>query len=172
MIDIQYIHNGYRRWNISRRYDIHRAYVSLLNTNLNGIDYSDAYNKVSPVVIFWDEISDYPWVGVTVGDEIREYDTGGIKWGYLALSIRVYVQEEEHGDTLNQFLEDIENIVEIAQSIKYNDAGSSTLETLVQSITTDQGVLAPLGVGEINFLIKYPLPSNICCGPTTPYPCP
>lgn len=157
---------------MSRRHDIHMTYVKLLNNKLDGVDYSNAYENVSPVIVFWDEISDYPWIGVSLGDELREYDTGGIKWGYLSMAVRVYTKEEEHGDELNQFLEDIENIVESAQNIKYNDNGDSIFETTVQSITTDQGVLAPTGVGEINFLIKYPLPSGICCSPSTPYPCP
>lgn len=157
---------------MSRRFDIHRAYVALLNDKLNGIDYLDVYKNVSPVIIFWDEISDYPWIGVSLGNELRDYDTGGIKWGYLSLTIRVYIEEEEHGDNLDQFLEDIETIIEAEQSIVYNDNGDRTLETTVQSITTDQGVMAPLGIGEINFIIRYSLPSAVCCTPSTPYPCP
>jgi hypothetical protein len=88
------------------------------------------------------------------------------------MSVRIYTQEEEHADELNNFLEAIEDIVEINQNITYDDNGNQIFESKVQGITTDQGVMAPLGVGEINFILRYPIPSVVCCGPSEVYPCP
>lgn len=159
---------------MSRRHDMHMAIVKLLNDKLDGVShYSNVYENVNHTIVFWDEISDYPWIGVSLGDELRDYETSGIKWGYLQFSVRVYVKEEEHGDSLNQFLEDIENLFDSYTTLVYDDKGSSTVDITLQNITTDQGVLAPLGVGELTYLIKYMAYNTACCpGPDTPYPCP
>ena len=157
---------------MSHRHNIHTTIVDLLNDNLNGIDYYNIYNNVNHTIVFWDEISDYPWVGVTLGDELRDYETSGIKWGFLQFTVRVYVEEEEHGDSLNQILQDIESIFDLNTSLTYDDIGNKTIDIQLQSITTDQGVLAPTGVGQLTYLIKYLPPSTICCGPSDPYPCP
>jgi hypothetical protein len=39
----------------------------------------------------------------------------------------------------------------------YDETGAETTEILITSITTDEGLLAPYGVGEINLQVRYAL---------------
>lgn len=116
-------------------------------TNLSG----NAYAKLK----FWDEVEDFPSVYLTPGSEMREYLPGDFAWGFLGVSIKVYCRGEEAQLELEQLLEDVETCVDANRVLVYNDAGHETTEILVQSITTDEGLLAPYAVGEINLQVRY-----------------
>jgi hypothetical protein len=158
---------------MSRRFDIHTAYLALLNKELDGVNYSNIYNNVKRHLEFWDTVTSYPAGFVVLGDELRQYE-GGIKWGYLQMSVRIYTKSEEFAEDLDQFLEDIENIIDNNTPLIYDEKGNSIIESTVQNITTDGGVLNPLAVGEINYVLRYSLPYVACCNTEVgqPYPCP
>ena len=142
---------------MSARSKIVNALVDKI-TEINGtVTYSsnlfgNVYNKLK----FWDEISDYPSVFLNAGPESREYLPGGFKWGYLTVSIRVYVKEEEPEAELEKIFEDIETVIDANGNLDY-DSGRKTEDIKIMSIHTDEGLLAPIGVGEINLQIMYDL---------------
>ncbi len=118
------------------------------NTNL----YTNAYAKLK----FWDEVEDFPSVYLTPGSELREYLPGDFTWGFLNASIKVYCQGEDSQEQLELLLEDIEHCVDTNRVLVYDSANNyQTTEILVQSITTDEGLLAPYAVGEINLQVRY-----------------
>jgi hypothetical protein len=76
------------------------AIVNAIITELKKIDGSGDYsvdlaNNVTNKLVFWDEVNDFPYVSVVAGSENREYLPGGFKWGYLGITIRIYVYGEE-----------------------------------------------------------------------------
>ena len=118
-------------------------------------DYSvDFANNVTNKLIFWDEVNDFPFISVVPGNETREYHTSGFKWGYLGINIRAYVHGEEPLDELEKVLYEIETQLDADQTIVY-DTGKTTEQITVLSIATDEGLLAPYGVGEITCEIRY-----------------
>lgn len=118
------------------------------NTNL----YTNAYAKLK----FWDEVEDFPSVYLTPGSELREYLPGDFTWGFLNASIKVYCRGEDSQEQLELLLEDIEHCVDANRVLVYDSANNyQTTEILVQSITTDEGLLAPYAVGEINLQVRY-----------------
>jgi len=118
------------------------------NTNL----YTNAYAKLK----FWDEVEDFPSVFLTPGSEMREYLPADFTWGFLGISIKVYCQGEDGQEQLELLLEDIEHCVDKNRVLVYDTTrGYETTEILVQSITTDEGLLAPYAVGEINLQVRY-----------------
>ena len=118
-------------------------------------DYSvDFANNVTNKLIFWDEVNDFPFVSVVPGNETREYHSGGFKWGHLGINIRAYVHGEEPLDELEKVLYEIETQLDADQTITY-DTGKTTEQITVLSIATDEGLLAPYGVGEITCEIRY-----------------
>lgn len=141
----------------SARSKITNALVSELKTiNGTGKFVSDLYANVEARLKFWDEVDDYPSVFINTGTELREYQPGGFKWAYLQLSIRIYVQDEEPEARLEEIFEDIEKIVDDNGNLEY--ATGETLEDLkILSITTDEGLLNPIGVGEIVLQAQYAL---------------
>lgn len=121
---------------------------------------SNIFSNSYPKLKFWDEVQDFPCIYMSPGSEMREYLPGDFKWGYLNISIKIYVRsEDEAQEQLEQLLEDVETCVDANRVLKY-DVDDTTLETteiLIQSITTDEGLLAPYGVGEINLQVRYAL---------------
>jgi hypothetical protein len=55
-------------------------------------------------------------------------------------------------------IEDLERCIDANRVLQYDvDNNLETTEILIQSITTDEGLLAPYGVGEINLEVRYAL---------------
>ena len=106
---------------------------------------------------FWDEIEQYPAVHMAAGTETREYWGGGNKWRFLNITIRAYVNAEDPIQELEELLEDIETLIDANNSLTYRqlgtDAGVSQFSVL--SISTDEGVLTPLGIGEMIIEARY-----------------
>lgn len=142
---------------MSRRTSIIKALTAKINL-INGQApykvnlYKNAYAKLK----FWDEVNDFPSVYITPGSEQREYHPGDFTWGFLGVCVKVYCKGENSQEQLEQLLEDIEHCVDANRVLEYDTANSyETTEILIQSITTDEGLLAPYAVGEINLQVRY-----------------
>ena len=120
---------------------------------------SNVFNNVKGKMLFLDEIEEYPKVCVIAGDEVREYQTAGFKWRFLSLTIRAYVRNEEDAqEELATLFEDIEKIIDENDALVYDTSvipNGSTTSMTVESITTDEGVIAPLGIGEMLVTVRY-----------------
>jgi hypothetical protein len=116
--------------------------------------FNNSYAKLK----FWDEVKDFPAVYVTAGTEVREYHPSGFTWGFLGVAIKVYCKGETAQEQLELLLGDIETVIEANRQLVYDSTNNyETTEILVQSITTDEGLLAPYAIGEINLQVRYEL---------------
>ncbi len=137
------------------------AYVDEIKLKLNGVSpyNSNAFNNVHGTVQFIDQITQFPSICVIAGSESRQYQPDGFKWRFLNLDIRVYVSDEtDPQEELALLLEDLERVIDNNDVLTYDDTVSPNLKTTsstILSITTDEGVLAPLGVGEIAIQVRY-----------------
>ena len=108
---------------------------------------------------FLDEIEQYPSLCVVAGDEFREYLPDQFKWRLLDITIRAYVNDNNDvQETLALLLEDIERVIDDNDSLVYDDTVSPSLSTTsltIGSISTDEGVIAPLGIGEMTLRVRY-----------------
>lgn len=125
--------------------------TGIYKTNLFG----NSYAKLK----FWDEVQDFPCVYITPGSEQREYHPGDFTWGYLGISVKVYVRSEDDAqEQLELLLEDLETCIDANRVLVYDSTNNfETTEILIQNITTDEGLLRPYGVGEINLQVRYPI---------------
>jgi hypothetical protein len=144
---------------MSRRSSIINALVAKLNQTLDGsAPYeTNLNNNCFAKLKFWDEVNDFPSIFITPGSETREYMPASFTWAYLGLSVKIYVRGEEPQTELEALLEDVERCVDANRVLVYDETGSETTEILITSITTDEGLLAPYGVGEINLQVRYAL---------------
>ena len=139
--------------------------VDTLVTKIKEIDgtgtyRSNLYNNVFNKLRFWDEVDDYPSVYLNSGGETREYLPAGFKWAYLWVTIRIYVQDEEPELELEKIFEDIENVIDANGQMEY-DTGKIIEDMKIMSINTDEGLLSPIGVGEMVIQIMYAL-DEVC----------
>lgn len=144
----------------SRRANILRALAEKLkDIDGSGAFLSDLQNNVHPRLKFWDEVVEFPAIHLNAGAETRQYQAGGYKDRFLAVTIRCYVQDEEDAtEALNVLMEDIETVIEENSRLEYADSQNNTFSTqqiTIVSINTDEGVLEPLGVGEIDIEVRY-----------------
>lgn len=135
-----------------------------LAEKLKEIDGAHPYNtnvfeNVDSTLKFLDEIETYPKVCVVAGDETRQYLPDGFKWRFLSLTIRAYVNNEDDAqEELALLIEDIERIIDENDALVYDDAvdpNEKTTSITIESIGTDEGVIAPLGIGEIVVEVRY-----------------
>lgn len=145
---------------MSKRASIVRALATAFKSiDGTGPYKTNLYNNSYAKLKFWDEIQDFPSVYMTPGSEAREYLPSDFKWAYLAVSIKAYVKDEENApELLEHLLEDLETCIDSNRELVYDvENNLSTTEILIQQITTDEGLLAPYGVGEINLQVRYAL---------------
>lgn len=141
-----------------------RNIINHILTNLKLIDGSistlnssytfqnNIYNNVFRKVKFLDEVNDFPSVFFQVGEEIRVYNTSGNTTGIIPLTLRIYVNDEESSGSLDSLIQDIEHII-------YNiDTGVYSIrDIIISSVDTDEGLVKPYGIGEIEIVIEYEL---------------
>jgi len=142
---------------MSRRTSIVTALTTKLNT-INGVaPYSiNLFNNAYPKLKFWDEVNDFPSVYATPGTEQREYHPGDFTWGYLGISVKVYCKGDDSQQQLEKLLQDLETCIDANRKLVYDSTNNfETTEILIQSITTDEGLLYPYAVGEINLQVRY-----------------
>tara|TARA_Y100000114_G_C11539218_1_gene221801 strand:- start:37 stop:486 length:450 start_codon:yes stop_codon:yes gene_type:complete len=120
---------------------------------------SNIFDNAKSRMVFLDEIEQYPKVCVIAGDETRQYLPDGFKWRFLQLTIRAYVHNEDDAqEELALLLEDIEKIVDENDALVYDDSVSPNLITTsmtVDTLSTDEGVISPLGIGELTITVRY-----------------
>ena len=143
----------------TRRLGIVEALVNKLkDIDGTGQFLSNLEENVSPRLKFWDEVEEFPAVHLNAGSETREYQAGGYKDRFLSITLRCYVQAEDAVAALDELLEDVETVVEENSRLKYKDRNNVdhfTQQITVVSIDTDEGVLEPLGVGEMLIEVRY-----------------
>ena len=143
----------------TRRLGIIEALVNKLkDIDGTGFFLSNVNENVSPRLKFWDEVDDFPAIHLNAGPETREYQGGGYKDRFFSITVRCYVQDEDTVRALDELLEDVETVIEDNARLTYkdrNNADQHTQQITVVSISTDEGVLEPLGVGEMLIEVRY-----------------
>ena len=143
----------------SRRMTIVHALVEKLK-EIDGSGYfeSNVFENVVPKTLYWDDISQYPIITVTPGQELRQYQGGGYKDRYLNITLRIYVNEEDAHLALESLLEDVETVIEDNSRLEYldkNGASQYTQQITILSIDTDEGLLEPYGIAEMVLEVRY-----------------
>lgn len=139
------------------------AIVEALVEKLKGIDgtnemLSNVYDNVHPRLKFWDEVDEFPAIHLNAGNESRTYQGGGYKDRFLSVTARLYVQEEDAVVALEKLIEDVETVIENNSQLDYYDhrgKKQTTQQITIVSIDTDEGVMEPLGIGEILLEVRY-----------------
>tara|TARA_Y100001951_G_scaffold74318_1_gene61289 strand:+ start:1777 stop:2241 length:465 start_codon:yes stop_codon:yes gene_type:complete len=152
--------NALARTYSTRRRAIVGSIATKLEQKLNGVaPMRSSVQTVSPRLRFWDEVNEFPSIQVGAGAETRDYEGGGFRFRFLRVTIRCYVNDSNDVIlALEELLEDVETVLEDNDPLTYTDstgASQSTAQTSILTVDTDEGVLEPLGVGEITIEVRY-----------------
>ena len=132
--------------------------VKLKEINQTGNFLTELFDIVHPRLKFWDEVDTFPAIHVNAGSETREYQGGGYKDRFLGITVRCYVKETDAVVALDKLLEDIETVIESNGALAYVDRqgnNNTTHDIIIISIDTDEGVLEPFGVAEMQLQVHY-----------------
>ena len=142
---------------MSARAGIQRAIIEKLKTiDGTGPYKTNIFNNAFPTLKFWDEVSDFPSIYSSNGMETRDYLPSAFKWGYLNISLKLYVRSETSSEDLEALIEDVGKVIDSNRTIVYDtETGAATTEILISSIVTDEGLLQPFGIGEVNLQVRY-----------------
>jgi len=144
---------------MTKRTQIVQALAEKIKNTINGSSpyITNLQNQCFAKLKFWDEVNDFPSVFVTPGTETREYLPSSFAWGFLGVCVKVYCKSEDNAqEQLEQLLADLETCIDNNRQLVYDSTtGYETTEILIASITTDEGLLAPYAVGEINLQVRY-----------------
>lgn len=142
---------------MSRRVSIVNALVNKLkDINGTGIYTSNIYGNAFPFIKFWDETQNFPSIYTAPGPEQREYLPGGFKWGFMHVAFKMYTKGENAQSNLEALLADVEKCLDANNNLIYDpNLGSCITDIRIQTIVTDEGLLAPYAVGEITATIQY-----------------
>lgn len=143
---------------MSRRTSIVKAITAKINEVLDGSPpYNfNLYGMAEAKLKFWDECNGFPAVFGTPGTEMREYLPADFTWGFLGVCLKVYVKGDDASEQLETLLDVLERVIDANRVLVYDTENNyETTEILIQSITTDEGLLHPYGVGEINLQVRY-----------------
>ena len=146
------------RSNTTRRSAILSAMAELFEKIDGGDGYKqDLTGAIEPRMKFWDEVESFPCLHMSAGTETREYWGGGNKWRFLTVTIRIYVNADDPIQELEELLEDVETVLDDAGQFDYSTTTGTqqVSQVTVLSISTDEGALQPLGVGEMIVEIRY-----------------
>ena len=132
----------------SRRSDI----IDLLVTELKKIDggtsdfdssytfNTDLSNNVERKIKFLDEVNDFPSLYIAAGTEIRDFNSQNWTNATLDATIRAYV-----------FIQDIEHVI-----YRIGDNSNKGIQQIsISNLSTDEGLLTPYGLSEIEVTIDY-----------------
>ena len=143
----------------SRRIAIIDAIVEKLEEIDGSGNYrTDLNGNVSRRLRFWDEVDEFPAIHVSAGSETREYLGAQNKTRFMNLTLRCYVNDENSVEALEGLMEDVETVLDTHSRLRYVDRKYDFQYTqliTVLSLDTDEGVLEPLGVGEIVCEVRY-----------------
>lgn len=143
----------------TRRYAIVNALVEKLKEiNGSGSYVSNVNRQVFSKLRFFEEVRDFPTVCVVASNEIRDYQAGGYRDRYLDIRIMIYVNEDNPLEACEALLEDIETVIEENGRLEYEDRTGTTQTThdiTILSISTDEGTLDPISIGEMTIRVHY-----------------
>jgi len=143
----------------TRRVSIVTSLVNLFKTiDGSGAFTSNISQQIFGKLRFFSEVTEFPAVCVVASNESRIYQTGGYRDRYLDVKVIIFVNEENALDKCEAILEDIETVIEDNGRLPYIDRDGNTQYThdiTILSLSTDEGTLEPISLGEIALRVHY-----------------
>jgi hypothetical protein len=103
---------------------------------------------------FLDEVNDFPSIYVSAGTENRDFNSQNLTTATLDATIRIYIYGEDDAQSqVDNLLQDVEHVI---YSLGDN-SNRGILDITISNISTDEGLVTPYGLGEIELEIFYTL---------------
>ena len=112
----------------------------------------NVFNNVFRKLKFLDELNDFRGIYISAGTENRDFNSQNLTTATLDATIRIYVYGEDDAQSqVDDLLQDVEHVI-------YNlgdNPDKGILDITISNISTDEGLVTPYGLGEIELEILY-----------------
>lgn len=119
---------------------------------------SNVFNNVARRFKYWDEINDFPYLTISVIEEVRRTAETGIQHGNMLVLVRGYVRGENTQDLADDLAEDIDYVINTMGTVA---DGICLIDFRTSSIRTDEGLLEPFGVVDVTAEVIYEQYGNV-----------
>ena len=135
---------------MARRNDIIEALVTDLG-QINSVDPANVSRKYR----FLDDVNDFPYITFVPRQELRQHRGDGRKFATLVIDVRGYVYDGDSTD-ICEVAEDLADSIE-AKIDQFAEAHRDLQveEAEVVSLRTDDGLMIPYGVADLQVSISY-----------------
>lgn len=152
---------------MDHRTSIAQGIVDRLKKDLDGSDtnefYNNLYGNISRQTYKFDQIREFPYIAVHIGSETSNYLASAQQWVYLEVPILIYDKEvTDINDQLEKLIADVKTSLDTGGSLDYNvikpDGTTISLvatDMYITSVSTDEGLLAPFGLAQMNVTVRY-----------------
>lgn len=144
---------------MSNRQSIAEAFTKATKDFLDGVnDTYNIYGNVFSKNMLTKDIMSFPCVTYSPGPEKFQYLPSGLRWNFLTMYSRIYIKGvEEPQQELEVLIQKIKNVIDSNTNIPYY-VGNTLMhitDCTLDEISTDEGLLAPDGIAEIVFVVRY-----------------
>ena len=149
---------------MSARAGIPKALADAAATLINGtgLYVNNIYGQSGNEVKHFDDINNLPYVSFTPGPEVREDQPSNVSIASLTVYIRIYVEDNNDVQAkLESLISDVETLVDTNLRLAYDSVTPSgvvtrnTITNNIVDIRTDEGLLQPQGLGELQLVVQY-----------------
>lgn len=135
----------------------------LTQENVGTKYFHDIYGNVATISYIVQDVPAFPMVTVTQGPEEYEYQAAGVRWTFLRVYVRAYYKDEYDSERqIRLLLRDLKKILDTPERIQYtisNPDGTTEPRFVaidnLSGLTTDEGILRPIAIGELSITLKY-----------------
>jgi hypothetical protein len=135
---------------MARRNDIIEALVTDLG-QIAGVDPANVSRKYR----FLDDVNDFPFITFVPRQELRQHRGEGRKFASLVIDVRAYVYDGDSAD-ICEVAEDLADSIEAKiDAFAASHRELSVEEAEVVSLRTDDGLMLPYGIADLQLTITY-----------------
>lgn len=152
---------------MDHRTSIAQGIIERLKKDLDGSQpndfYTNMYGNISRQTYKFDQIREFPYIAVHIGSETTNYLASAQQWVYLEIPIIIYDKEtSDIDDQLEKLIADVKTSLDTGGSLDYNviKPDGTTIkcqatDMYITSTSTDEGLLAPFGLAQMNVTVRY-----------------
>lgn len=152
---------------MDHRTSIANGLVERLKRDLDGSQpdefFTNIYGNVSRQTYKFDEIREFPYIAVHIGTETTNYLPSAQQWTYLEIPIIIYDKEtSDIQEQLEKLVADVKTSIDTGGSLEYTvikpdgtTFACQATDMAITSVSTDEGLLAPFGLAQMNVTVRY-----------------
>lgn len=135
---------------MARRNDIIEAFVNHLGNNTDVLP-TNVFRRYK----YLDDVNDFPTITFVARREERDHRGAGFKMGIIGVDLRIYVYDGDTADIADECERLADQVESAIDTFADTYPQFSVEEARVATLRTDDGLMAPYGIADLQLAITY-----------------